>query len=166
MKHASALFVILLFLPHCKPKEEVSISAADREMLSSLREIQVETKLSDEELTQAVGRYCKIFRVMECAINDGLITMEDYSNMTANIKEVQDNMLESDSMAAAVCLGVLKSSQEGRAESFNVQLRKMLARYYQDILERDEEDHRNFRKKVEDYAASDEELRQLLKKQS
>lgn len=164
MKYALLLLAIIFFLPHCKPKEELGISSADREMLSSLRKIQAEHDLSDAELSQAVGRYCEIFRVMETAIEDGLITMEDFRNMTTNLKEVEENMLESEGLAAAISLSILKSHQERDMDKQLPFLRKFVASYYNDIMRKKSDKYAGFVNRVNDYAAKDAKLQELLNK--
>ncbi len=160
------IFLILsipLLFAHCKSSKENQISAEDQQIIESFKKIQSETDLSDEEMMQAVKRYCMITRSIEYSINEGLMTMEDFKTFPSQVKQLRDELAEADFGTSQVCLGVLKAHKENKVESSHDALRALLALYYRDIRNRDEQKYTDFRKKVEDYATNDKKLAELLK---
>ena len=147
----------------CTSKEVKPLSSEDAELLASVKRVQDQTGLSNAEMESAIIRGAKVLAVFDGAFKEGLITEEDMRRMPALFAEFEEQHFDSEALASALAFAVLKAHHDGDVERLLPFLRNTLADHYRDVSRRNGDEHLEFMKRVEELAATDEELRKLLK---
>ncbi|MGC6458740.1 MAG: hypothetical protein ACON4R_10235 [Akkermansiaceae bacterium] len=123
--------------------------------METVRKSRDEVGLTNEQFEQAVLRGVKSLAVLNQAVEEGVLTIDDLEGMPSLLSELEETHLESDSYAAAMALGVLVAMQEGQMDKMKEHLLTLVADHYRAVKGKAEAPYPEFRKGVEKFAESD-----------